>query len=267
MPNPTIFEYLESDGCEELERILARQDDNFTKQINQPNAAGETPLHVAARMNADMVKLLLVNGAKASVEQVNSVGRTPLHCAIFESRSPDAVRALLNELGVDLQTPLQAGELPPLEMALNEKNNRALDNLIDLGVFSIESLDGLIQQDKAAMFLTAAEKLRVFEASPNKHFSYHLSISTSIFDHQAEACFKACFAKYPKFFDAFDSVRAAKAGWCEDKSPADFGLRAGSKGVGMFARNKVAASVVNLAIDSAVSDAAAQLSARRAAPE
>ena len=73
---------------------------------------GFTALHLAATLgNAEGVRLLLADPRLNTVNLKDESGRTPvmlaLHCALFHTRSADALRELVSHPSVDFDTSLE----------------------------------------------------------------------------------------------------------------------------------------------------------------
>ncbi len=75
--------------------------------INIQDADGNTPLHIAARINdAELIQFLMYKGA--ALEEKNNAGHTPLHEAI-RNNAADAVRELTTE-GASIFTEYEPGK-------------------------------------------------------------------------------------------------------------------------------------------------------------
>lgn len=84
-------------------------------QIDEPNAFGNTALHIACYLGQDAVAVELVN-AGANVNQPNDKGFTPLHVAAVSTNGALCLELLVNN-GADVNYQVSLG-LQPHEIAL-----------------------------------------------------------------------------------------------------------------------------------------------------
>lgn len=79
-------------------------------QIDEPNAFGNTALHIACYLGQDAVAIELVN-AGANVNQPNDKGFTPLHVAAVSTNGALCLELLVNN-GADVNYQVPEGMRP-----------------------------------------------------------------------------------------------------------------------------------------------------------
>lgn len=120
--------------------ILAILIDNGA-DVNAVNKAGDTPLHLAVKMDSDALVKILIE--RASVNEKNTWGETPLHIFSKKGFSRSSIGRLLIDKGADVEARSDLKDQTPLHCAVQRRlltNTELIRLLIEKGA-NIEAVD------------------------------------------------------------------------------------------------------------------------------
>jgi hypothetical protein len=123
-----VFKMIERGDHERLKTAIMNG-----ANVNEPNANGDYPLHIACwKCSIEMVSLLVVDGS-ADRSQPNAKGQLPLHLAC-KYGAVEVVRLLLHDMNYDVNT-ADVNGVYPLHNAAESGSVEIVNMLLEKGAF------------------------------------------------------------------------------------------------------------------------------------
>ncbi|WOG29821.1 ankyrin repeat domain-containing protein [Endozoicomonas sp. 8E] len=155
---------------EEIRKKLHEFDPDKSFNPNKQYFSGNTPLHVALKMELDQFSVIFISLYKPDLNIQNDEGQTPLHLALCVGGNQESIKSIIQQEITNLNIKNNEGQTP-LHVALHHGNEATIELLIDGGVLlNVTNNEGQTPLHVASLYGNKAAVELLIDAGADLNF-------------------------------------------------------------------------------------------------